>query len=92
MLIDSVSTARVYLHNKVQFAYGLLVFVAHSHFQVYNFETKNLLSELEVHTEVVFWKWVNNEMMMIVTETNVLQWSVFRGTLHCSYRWKMFAI
>lgn len=50
-------------------------------FQVYNFETKNLLNEVELLHDVVFWKWVNEETIILVTENSVHQWAVFRGRL-----------
>lgn len=54
-------------------------FLAHNVLQVYNFDTKNMLNEVELLHEVVFWKWVNEETIMMVTEKSAHYWAVFRG-------------
>jgi len=48
-------------------------------FQVYNFESKNLLNELDMVHDVSFWKWTNEDTIILVTEASVFQWTVFTG-------------
>ena len=55
------------------------LFLAHNSFQVYNFETKNLLSEMDMLLDVCFWKWANEDTIILITETSVFQWQVFTG-------------
>jgi len=48
-------------------------------FQVFNFESKNLLSSKDTHDEVLYWNWANEETIIFVTENSILQWLVFTG-------------
>ena len=38
-----------------------------------------MLNEIELLHEVVFWKWVNDETIMMVTENSAHLWTLFRG-------------
>ncbi|XP_067932137.1 clathrin heavy chain-like [Watersipora subatra] len=55
----------------------IIALKSHNLFQVYNFETKNLLSEVDSALDVCFWCWANEDTIMLVTEMSVYQWQVF---------------
>jgi len=63
---------------KIHPAKPIIALKAHNVLQVYNFDTKNMLNEVELLHEVVFWKWVNEETIMMVTEKSAHYWAVFR--------------
>ena len=70
----------VFIFESVYFVqYLAFLFTAHNSFQVYNFETKNLLSEMDMLLDVCFWKWANEDTIILITETSVFQWQVFTG-------------
>jgi clathrin heavy chain len=44
--------------------------------QIFNLDTKTKLKSHLMHDEVVFWKWITDKTIGIVTETSVYHWSI----------------
>lgn len=80
VLVSCLKNLRFKSRKEIQWSF---LIAAHTHFQVYNYESKNLLNEIDlpVHSEICFWKWVNEETIILVSDTQILQWMVFRGLL-----------
>lgn len=45
--------------------------------QVFNLETKVKLKNHTMHEDIVFWKWITDRKLGMVTETAVYHWDVF---------------
>jgi clathrin heavy chain len=48
--------------------------------QVFNLETKEKLKSHSMAEDVVFWKWITERKLGLVTDTSVYHWDVFDGT------------
>ncbi|TID31065.1 hypothetical protein CANINC_000309 [Pichia inconspicua] len=48
--------------------------------QIFNLETKQKLKSNVMSEKIVFWKWLNNEILGLVTVNSVYTWNVFDGT------------
>lgn len=46
-------------------------------FEVFNFNTKQLISKTKLHDPVVYWTWLNTEVIAMVTETLVYHWPIW---------------
>lgn len=49
-------------------------------FEVFNFHTKQLISKTKLHDPVVYWTWLNSEVIAMVTETTIYHWPVWQGS------------
>lgn len=47
-------------------------------FEVFNFHTKQLISKTKLHEPVVYWTWLNAEIIAMVTETTIYHWPVWQ--------------
>lgn len=54
-------------------------FSAGIRFEVFNFQTKQLISKTKLHDPVVYWTWLDIEVIAMVTETLVYHWNVWQG-------------
>eukprot|EP01103_Thecamoeba_quadrilineata_P002480 TRINITY_DN12433_c0_g1_i1.p1 TRINITY_DN12433_c0_g1~~TRINITY_DN12433_c0_g1_i1.p1 ORF type:complete len:1676 (-),score=402.97 TRINITY_DN12433_c0_g1_i1:60-5087(-) len=54
----------------------VLALRAGNHLQVFNIDQKKKLKEHVMTDQVVFWKWINNTTIAIVTKTAVFHWSL----------------
>lgn len=48
--------------------------------QIFNLETKQRLKSFTMNEPVIFWRWLNNESLGLVTQSAVYTWNVFDGT------------
>lgn len=53
-------------------------FTAEQRFEVFNVETKLLLTKTKIHDPVCYWTWLNSDIIAIVTDTAVFHWSLFK--------------
>lgn len=44
--------------------------------QIFNLETKEKLKSHAMHEEVVFWKWISEKSLGLVTDTSVYHWDI----------------
>ncbi|WAR02762.1 CLH1-like protein [Mya arenaria] len=51
---------------------------AEQRFEVFNVETKLLLTKTKVHDPVHFWTWLTPEILAIITDTTVYHWHLFK--------------
>ena len=59
--------------------YIKLYFSAGIRFEVFNFETKQFISKTKLHDPVLYWTWVNQEVIAMVTESLIYHWHVWNG-------------
>ena len=43
--------------------------------QIFNLDAKVKITAHAMHEDVVFWKWISNDMLGLVTDTAVYHWS-----------------
>lgn len=48
--------------------------------QVFNLETKQRLKSHNIESPVVLWKWLTDDVLGLVTATDIYTWSIFDGT------------
>lgn len=48
--------------------------------QVFDLEARNKLKSTTMSEDVLFWKWINEKSLGLVTETSVYHWDVFSPT------------
>lgn len=48
--------------------------------QIFNLTTKQRLKSYIMEQPVIYWKWLNNDLLGLVTPTSIYVWSVFDGT------------
>ncbi|KAJ8312567.1 hypothetical protein KUTeg_009940, partial [Tegillarca granosa] len=47
-------------------------------FEVFNFETKQLINKTKLFERVVYWTWLNSDIIAMVTESAVFHWELFQ--------------
>ncbi|XP_064612592.1 clathrin heavy chain 2-like [Liolophura sinensis] len=48
-------------------------------FEVFNLETKVLISQTKMVDSVIYWTWLNSDVVSMVTETAVYHWDLWQG-------------
>lgn len=48
--------------------------------QIFNLEAKEKLKSHTMHEDVVFWKWISERSLGLITDTSVYHWDVFDAT------------
>ena len=48
--------------------------------EVYNFETKAMISKSRIHEPIAFWTWLNSDVIAMVTENFIFHWDLRQGT------------
>lgn len=48
--------------------------------QIFNLEAKEKLKSHTMQEDVVFWKWISERSLGLITETSVYHWDVFDPT------------
>ncbi|XP_050410049.1 clathrin heavy chain 2 [Patella vulgata] len=48
-------------------------------FEVFNLDTKVLISKTRLHEPVVYWTWVSSDVIGMVTETAIYHWDLWQG-------------
>lgn len=48
--------------------------------QIFNMETKQRLKSNEMNERIVFWKWLSDQVLGLVTLNSIYTWNVFDGT------------
>lgn len=56
----------------------IIALKAEQRFEVFNVETKLLLTKTKIHDPVCYWTWLNSDILAIVTDTAVFHWSLFK--------------
>ncbi|XP_041348290.1 clathrin heavy chain-like [Gigantopelta aegis] len=56
----------------------IIAFKAFKTFQVFNLDTKSLLCETSHGEKVLFWTWLNSDVIGIITETAICHWFVWK--------------
>jgi clathrin heavy chain len=50
-------------------------FIPGRNLQIFNLDAKVKITAHAMHEDVVFWKWISNDMLGLVTDTAVYHWS-----------------
>ncbi|OWB83802.1 hypothetical protein B5S33_g2436 [[Candida] boidinii] len=48
--------------------------------QIFNLATKQKLKAIVLHEEVIFWSWLNDKTIGLITKNNMFTWNIFDGT------------
>lgn len=56
----------------------LIALQAELRFEVFNFETKQLINKTKLFERVVYWTWLNSDIIAMVTETAIFHWELFQ--------------
>lgn len=51
-----------------------IVFVALSALQVFNIDTKSKIASVQIGFEVIFWNWISDKTLLLVSESAVYRW------------------
>lgn len=63
---------------------GLIILIplaSGKNLQIFNIEMKSRMKSHNMTDDVIFWKWINLNTLVLVTETSVFHWSM-EGTYH----------
>lgn len=51
------------------------IFLAGQQLQIFSIEHKKKLKNFQIADQVVFWKWISNNTLALITATSVYHWS-----------------
>ncbi len=55
------------------------MFSAGLRFEVFNLDTKVMISKTRLHEPIVYWTWINSDIIAMVTDTAVYHWDLWQG-------------
>ncbi|XP_005106091.1 clathrin heavy chain 1 [Aplysia californica] len=58
----------------------LIALKAGQRFEVFNLDTKELISKIKFHELVIFWTWLTTDVIAMVTDSAVYHWSIHKET------------
>lgn len=57
----------------------IIALKAGARIEVFNFDTKVMISKTKIHEPVVYWTWLNSDIIAMVTETLVYHWDLWQA-------------
>ena len=66
----------------------IFLFIAGQRFEVFNIDSKQMVSKTKIHDPVCFWTWVNSDIVAMVTDTTVYHWHITKRSKYvCFSTW-----
>ena len=57
-----------------------IFFLAGQRFEVFNIETKQMVTKTKIHDPVCFWTWLTSGVVAMVTDSAIFHWHLSKGS------------